>query len=350
MVFLIKMPLRATIAHPNPRINMTSLHIQTPLLPSKIKSVHATSTQFWLKMEALQPCGSFKLRGVGYACMHHAKNGAQRFISSSGGNAGIAVAYAGKQLQIPVVVVVPETTSARARQLIGQEGAELIVHGESWAEANTLALSMVGPTDAFIHPFDDPLLWQGHASMIDEVLAQGVSPDAVVLSVGGGGLLAGVALGLERNNLSHIPIFALETTGAASYLDAKQKGYRSELSAITSIASSLGAKQVCQQAFDYLSSRTIYNLVVTDQQAVNACVQFLDDHRVVVEPACGAALAAVYNQLIVSPRAFEISSESKSLDLSPTSEACNYKNVLVIVCGGVTATVQQLLSWQQKTI
>ena len=344
--FLIKMPLRATLAHPNPLINMTSLHIQTPLLPSKIKSANATSTQFWLKMEALQPSGSFKIRGVGYACEHHAKNGAQRFISSSGGNAGIAVAYAGKQLQIPVVVVVPETTSARARQLIGQEGAELIVHGESWAEANTLALSMVGPTDAFIHPFDDPLLWQGHASMIDEVVAQGVSPDAVVLSVGGGGLLAGVALGLERNNLSHIPIFALETTGAASYLDAKQKGYRSELSAITSIASSLGAKQVCQQAFDYLSKRTIYNLVVTDQQAVNACVQFLDDHRLVVEPACGAALAGVYDGLIVAPTSLLPPFESAS---HHTDES-RHKNVLVIVCGGVTATVQQLLSWQQQAL
>ncbi len=344
--FLIKMPLRATLAHPNPLINMTSLHIQTPLLPSKIKSANATSTQFWLKMEALQPSGSFKIRGVGYACEHHAKNGAQRFISSSGGNAGIAVAYAGKQLQIPVVVVVPETTSARARQLIGQEGAELIVHGESWAEANTLALSMVGPTDAFIHPFDDPLLWQGHASMIDEVVAQGVIPDAVVLSVGGGGLLAGVALGLERNNLSHIPIFALETIGAASYLDAKEKGYRSELSAITSIASSLGAKQVCQQAFDYLSKRTIYNLVVTDQQAVNACVQFLDDHRLVVEPACGAALAGVYDGLIVAPTSLLPPFESAS---HHTDES-RHKNVLVIVCGGVTATVQQLLSWQQQAL
>lgn len=325
---------------------MTSLHIQTPLLPAKINSAHTTSTRYWLKMEALQPCGSFKLRGVGHACTYHAKNGAKRFISSSGGNAGIAVAYAGKQLQIPVVVVVPETTSARARQLIGQEGAELIVHGESWAEANTLALSMVGPTDAFIHPFDDPLLWQGHASMIDEVVAQGVIPDAVVLSVGGGGLLAGVALGLERNNLSHIPIFALETTGAASYLDAKQKGYRSELSAITSIASSLGAKQVCQQAFDYLSQRTIYNLVVTDQQAVNACVQFLDDHRLVVEPACGAALAGVYDGLIVAPTSLLPPSESASHNTDESS----YKNVLVIVCGGVTATVQQLLSWQQQAL
>ena len=109
---------------------------------------------------------------------------------------------------------------------------------------------------------------------------------------------------------------------------------------------------MCQQAFDYLSTRTIYNLVVTDQQAVNACVQFLDDHRMVVEPACGAALATVYNHLISSPIALGQASlaDNPNSKLGLSSEASHFKNVLVIVCGGVTATVQQLLSWQQQAI
>ena len=190
---------------------MKPLHIQTPLFKSQALSIHA-GRSVWLKLEALQPCGSFKLRGIGYACQEYARRGANRFISSSGGNAGIAVAYAGRHLSIPVVVVVPETATERAKKLIRQEGAEVIVHGASWQEANALALSMVKATDAFLHPFDDPLLWQGHATLIDEV-ALGNKPEAVVLSVGGGGLLCGVVEGLHRNHWGDVPVIAVETRG-----------------------------------------------------------------------------------------------------------------------------------------
>ena len=129
-----------------------------------------TGRSFWLKLEAMQPPGSFKIRGIGAACEEYVRRGARRFISSSGGNAGIAVAYAGRCISVPVAVVVPETTSERAKELIRQEDAQVIVHGGSWQEANTLAQAMVGESDAFLHPFDDPLLWQGHATLIDEVL------------------------------------------------------------------------------------------------------------------------------------------------------------------------------------
>ncbi len=148
------------------RIPMT-LHIETPLLESAAMSRPGQSV--WLKMEALQAPGSFKMRGIGHACEQYKLRGAQRFISSSGGNAGIAAAYAGNRLGLPVLVVVPETTSARAIALMRRERAEVRVHGASFQEANALALSMVGEHDAFIHPFDDPLLWTGHASMVDEV-------------------------------------------------------------------------------------------------------------------------------------------------------------------------------------
>ena len=99
-----------------------TLHIATPLIESRALS-QRFGCDVWLKMDALQPSGSFKLRGVGLACETHAQRGAKRFVSSSGGNAGIAVDYAGRQLGLPVVVVVPQTTSARARELIQQQGA-----------------------------------------------------------------------------------------------------------------------------------------------------------------------------------------------------------------------------------
>ncbi|OGB16386.1 MAG: serine dehydratase [Burkholderiales bacterium RIFCSPHIGHO2_12_FULL_67_38] len=302
---------------------MKSLHIETPFIESRALTLRS-GRPVWLKMEALQPPGSFKIRGIGLKCQEQARRGAMRLVSSSGGNAGIAVAYAGRQLSLPVTVVVPQTTSERARTLIRQEGAELMVHGPSWQEANAMALSLLGEHDAFIHPFDDPLMWSGHATMVDEIARSEVRPDAVVLSVGGGGLLSGVVEGLHRNGWSDLPVIAVETRGADSLAQSVSAGHRVELPAITSIASSLGARQVCQQAFDWTSRHPVLSVVVSDREAVAACQAFVADHRIVVEPACGAALAVVYGQ---------------------RPEIQSFKTIAVIVCGGVTATIDQLNQW-----
>ena len=302
---------------------MEYLHIETPLYESRALSICSGRTVL-LKFEALQPPGSFKIRGIGLACQEYQRRGAKRFISSSGGNAGIAVAYAGRYLSVPVVVVVPETTSEKAKTLIQQEGAEVIIHGASWQEANTFALSLVGESDAFLHPFDDPLIWRGHASLVDEVAISGAKPDAVVLSVGGGGLLCGVVEGLYRNGWTDVPVIAVETKGAASLAHSIRAGYRIELPSISSIATSLGARRVCQQAFNWSKTHPIRSVVVSDRAAVAACLRFLADQRVVVEPACGASLATIY-------------------DKSP--ELDRFKSVLVIVCGGSATTVEQLRQW-----
>ena len=223
------------------------LHIETNLLQSRPLSMKA-GRSVWLKLEALQPPGSFKIRGVGHACEIYVARGAKKLVSSSGGNAGLAVAYAGRLLGVPVTVVVPETTTERAKELLRLENAEVIVHGTSWQEANEFAQSLLDSSTAFIHPFDDPLLWQGHATLVDEIRASGFKPDAVVLSVGGGGLLSGVIEGLHRNGWSDIPVFAVETEGAASFHEAVKRGCAVELERIFSIATSLGAKRVCEQA------------------------------------------------------------------------------------------------------
>lgn len=299
------------------------LHIHTPLVESRPLSL-LSERAIWLKLDALQAPGSFKIRGVGLACETYLARGARRFVSSSGGNAGLAVAYAGRQLSIPVTVVVPQTTSERAQELLRLENAEVIVYGASWQEANEFALSLVGATDAFIHPFDDPLLWQGHATLIDEVFQSGLKPDAVVLSVGGGGLLSGVAEGLQRNGWGDIPILAVETEGAASFHAATQAGHSVQLAQISSVATSLGAKRVCEQALKWWRERPIRSLVVSDQSALSACERFLADHRVLVEPACGASLALAYEQ-------------------APALKPFN--TVLVVVCGGATASIDQIRQW-----
>ena len=303
---------------------MTNLHINTPLIEAPGMS-HSANTKVWLKMDALQPSGSFKNRGVGFACQTHKQRGAKALVSSSGGNAGLAVAYAGRQLGMAVTVVVPQTTKQRAIDLMNQQGANVIITGKIWDEAHEHAMTLVNEQTAYIHPFDDPLLWQGHASIIDEVVEAGVNPDAVVLSVGGGGLLCGVIEGLKRNGLNNTPVIAVETQGAHSLSKAMTTQQHVGIDNIDSIATSLGAKLVAKQAFELSQDYPITSQVVSDKQAVDACCRFVDDHRVLVEPACGASLAVAYEGC----------------------EALKDKhNILVIVCGGVGVSLAQLRQWQ----
>jgi len=296
--------------------------IRTPLIHSLPLSQHSGS-HVWLKMESAQPTGSFKLRSAGHICRHYAEKGAKAFICSSGGNAGIAVAHSGRRLGLPVTVVVPETTSARARQLIEQEKAKLIVHGRIWSEANEYALSMASQEHIYIHPFDDPLLWDGISSLVDEVINDGLRPDAVILSVGGGSLLSGIVQGLEKHQLSHIPIYAVETEGTASLNAALKAGERISLDRVSGIATTLAASQVCENAFNVARRSDVRGMIVTDDEAVNACRRFLDDHRVLTEPACGVSLSMLYD---------------RKIRFKPED------NVLVIVCGGASVTLESLQS------
>jgi L-serine/L-threonine ammonia-lyase len=292
---------------------MSVLHIQTSLIESRALSA-LIGRPVWLKLENIQPSGSFKLRGIGHACQWHVRQGATGFVSSSGGNAGLAVAYAGRKLGVPVTVVVPETATERAKELIRMEEASVIVHGAAWDQAHRYAQTLATASTPLIHPFDDPLLWEGHASLVDEVAQAGLRPDLLVCSVGGGGLLQGMLTGLDRQGWQDTAVLAVETEGAASFGAALQAGHPVTLPAMKTIANSLASARVCDAVVQSALSHTVRSALVSDAQALSACQRFAHDHRILVEPACGAALAALYE----------------------TPEAVgNAQVVLVVVCGGV---------------
>ncbi len=306
----------------------TPLHSRTPLWESHPLS-QILGTRVYLKMEAFQAVGSFKLRGMGRACQNARSRGAKRLVSSSGGNAGYAVAFSGRKLGLPVTIVVPAKTSARARDLIRGEGAEVIEHGEAWDDAHAHALRLAEKTGgAYVHPFDDPSAWAGHATMIHETAAAGVKPAAVIVSVGGGGLLCGVAQGMGDAGWTSVPILAVETRGADSFAAAVAAGRLVALEAITSLATTLGARTVTPEALAWTRKREIIPWVVPDRSAVVACLRFADDHRVLVEPACGASLAAVYER---------------------AEPLRGRESVLIIVCGGAGVTRDLLDQWDQQT-
>ena len=305
-----------------------ALHSRTPIWQSRPMS-ESLGVPVFLKMETFQPVGSFKLRGMGAACQHACRNGAKHLVSSSGGNAGYAVAYSGRILGAPVTIVVPKRTSARARELMRGEGAEVIEHGEAWDDSHVYAIQLAGRMDgAYIHPFDDPSAWAGHATMIHEAAEEVAKPGAVAVSVGGGGLLCGVTRGMEEVGWSDVPVLAVETRGADSFATAVAAGKLVTLDAITSIATTLGARTVAAEALAWAGRREIVPWVVSDRSAVEACLRFADDHRVLVEPACGASLSAVYDR---------------------AEPLRNRGPVLIIVCGGAGVTRGLLASWEQQT-
>ena len=305
---------------------MNALHLNTPLLraPPELFGDRCV----WLKMDALQPSGSFKLRGVGRLVQQRVTEGARAVVCASGGNAGMAATIAAAACGVPATIVVPQTTAAAVREVIAARGASVVVHGSVWDEAHTHAVALARDTGAvYVHPFDDPLLWQGHATLIDEVVQADVGFDAVVTSVGGGGLLAGIVEGLQRNGLAHVPVVAVETEGAASLAAAIAAEALVTLPAITSIANSLGARRVMQRALDVTREHEVISVVLSDAQAVRACVRFADATRVLVEPACGVALAA--------------------LDARPNIFA-RFKAPLIEVCGGMGTSLALLAQWQQQ--
>ena len=309
----------------------------------------------WVKMDCVQPGGSFKIRGIGRLAVEARQRGVNQLLSSSGGNAGMATAYAASVLEgMAATVVVPSTTPKFAREKIRSLGASVVVHGDVWDEADKHSRILVeeaGGKACHVHPFEHPLIWEGHATMIDEIKEQMVSlgvkkpPAAVVVAVGGGGLLIGVLQGLKRNQWDNVPVIAAETRGAHSFARAMEEGKAINLEGgITSLAKSLGATKVSANAVAKSQAHIggVHNVVVSDAAAVSACCSFGDDQRSLVEPACGAALAAAaYDGSGVADGIAKI--------LAAGDGIASDSHIVVICCGGNIVTRDMLETWTKQT-
>jgi L-serine/L-threonine ammonia-lyase len=264
------------------------------------------------------------------------------FARSSGGNAGNAVAVAGKKLNIPVDVFVPRTTLPLMIDKMKRSNANVMIAGNNWNEADAQArLALASTTDAqYIPPFDDPLIWEGHSSIVDELSTQlpsTIIPDAIVVAVGGGGLLRGIQLGIHNHQWKeNTRIFAAETEGAASFAASKLAGKLAKLDEIDTIATTLGALQVTPAVL--IDMNMTESIVVSDKQAVHACLQYANENQQLVEPSCGASLAILYDQKL----------REKYLETMPTNNNNKMKHVVFIICGGSAVNLELLSTWKQR--
>jgi L-serine/L-threonine ammonia-lyase len=200
-----------------------------------------------------------------------------------------------------VSVIVPETTKPLVVEKLESLGAHVTIHGVNWNAADELARQRVkeNPNASYISPYDNERLWTGHSSLVDEIVEdlQGIV-GAIVVSVGGGGLICGVLEGCDRHKLDTTKVITSETEGASCFAQAFQAGEVVTLKGIDSIATSLGATSCTPVALQRAKEHKggFASAICTDAEAVDACVKFAQDHRMLVEPACGAALAIAYSE------------------------------------------------------
>lgn len=209
---------------------------------------------------------------------------------------------------------------------------DVIQTGASWAEADAyLREELLGKDDngVYVPPFDHEDVWDGAATMVEELEEK---PDAVVCSVGGGGLFCGVMRGLEKRGWGDVTVLALETKGAESLHKSLEKGELVKLEKITSICNSLGAKMVGKKTFEYGQKKSVRSVVLEDREAVMGCWRLADDERLLVEPACGVNVALCYDGQLKKLLP-ELTAESK---------------IVIVVCGGAAVTLELLMEWREK--
>ncbi|KAJ5762384.1 tryptophan synthase beta subunit-like PLP-dependent enzyme [Penicillium nucicola] len=337
--------------------------IETPLIESTTLS-KAAGCRIFLKIESLQPSGSFKSRGIGNLVLtsladplNHGK--ALHFFSSSAGNAGLAAVVAARDLGCACTVVVPLSASPMMIKKIRAEGAsDVIRHGASWFEADaylreTFIENEDSKSDAltrnvYIPPFNHPDIWQGAGTMVDEMVKQLPSrhcskpdtaysfpADAIVCSVGGGGLLNGIINGLGRHLPAYQPskavrVIAVETAGADALAHSLRQGSLYTLPAITSQAITLGALYVEERTVASPGVEVI-SVVGTDADAAKGVVRLCDELRLEVELACGISVQVGLDRL-----------KEVMPDLMPDSR------VVIVVCGGSAITPEMITDYRQK--
>jgi threonine dehydratase len=275
---------------------------QTPLwkLPAAALGVAAPGAEVWLKLEHLQVSGSFKARGMMNRLLANAipESGV---IVASGGNAGIATAAAARALGVRCEVYLPGVSPEAKRARLRALGAEVVVVGQLYPDALAACLARQAETGALLtHAYDQPEVVAGAGTLGREIEAQGGLPDAVLVSVGGGGLIGGLAGWFEQR----ARVIALEPEGAPTLFRAREAGAPVDVEVGGIAADSLGARRIGAIAWD-IAQRHVADALLLSDEAIRAAQQWLwKEMKLAVEPAAALPLAALQTGAYV-PRAGE---------------------------------------------
>ncbi|MGH8806011.1 MAG: threonine/serine dehydratase [Polaromonas sp.] len=262
---------------------------ETPLWKLPGKALGVACAEVWLKLEHLQTGGSFKARGMLNRLLSNPIP-PSGVIVASGGNAGIATAAAAKELGVRCEVFVPEMSSPAKRARLAALGAQVVVLGAAYADALQACLARQQETGALLtHAYDQPEVLVGAGTMALEIEEQGGLPDSVLVSVGGGGLIGGVASWFEQRSR----VVALEPELAPTLFRAREAGQPVDVAVSGIAADSLGAKRIGSLAWEVTQTHVRDALLLDDASIRAAQLWLWKELKLAVEPAAALPLAAL---------------------------------------------------------
>jgi len=273
---------------------------QTPLFRLPGKALGVSCAEIWLKLEHLQTGGSFKARGMLNRLLSNPIP-ASGVIVASGGNAGIATAAAARALGVTCEVFVPEVSSPAKRAKLAELGATVVVTGAAYSDALQACLARQQQTGALLtHAYDQPEVLVGAGTLALEIEQQGGLPDAVLVSVGGGGLIGGIASWFEQRTR----VVALEPELAPTLFRAREAGQPVDVAVGGIAADSLGARRIGTLAWEATQAHVRDALLLSDESIRAAQLWLWKELKLAVEPAAALPLAALHSQRYI-PRADE---------------------------------------------
>ncbi len=262
---------------------------RTPLMRLPGAALGLPCAEVWLKLEQLQVSGSFKARGM----LNRLLAGpipAAGVIIASGGNAGIACAQAAQAMDVRCEVYVPELCPPAKQSKLAALGATVVVGGAFYPQALQACQQRQADTGALmVHAYDQPEVVAGAGTIALEIEAQAGLPDAVLVSVGGGGLIAGLAAGFE----SRTRVVALEPELAPTLHAARRQGQPVDVEVGGIAADSLGAKRIGAIAWDLTQRWVAQSLLLSDASIRSAQQWMWREMKLAVEPAAALPLAAL---------------------------------------------------------
>lgn len=263
---------------------------RTPLWKLPGRALGLDCEEVWLKLEHLQTSGSFKARGMLMRLLSNPIPDSG-VIVASGGNAGIATAAAARELGVRCEVFVPTVSSPAKQSRLRELGAEVVVTGDAYADALQACLTRQRATGALLtHAYDQPEVVTGAGTLALEIEEQGGAvPDAVLVSVGGGGLIGGIAAWFQHRSR----VIALEPELAPTLHAAREAGKPVDVSVGGVAADSLGARRIGAIAWD-LAQRWVPESQLLPDLAIRAAqLRLWKDFHLAVEPAAALGLAAL---------------------------------------------------------
>jgi len=263
--------------------------VETPLWKLPASAFGVPGAQVWLKLEQLQVSGSFKARGMMNRLLAN-EIPASGVIVASGGNAGIATAAAAKALGVKCEVFVPTISSAAKQAKLKELGADVVVTGAAYSEALQACLARQQQTGALLtHAYDQPEVVAGAGTLALEIEAQCGLPGSVLVSVGGGGLIGGIADWFG----SRTKVVALEPELAPTLFRAREAGEPVDVAVSGIAADSLGAKRIGAIAWELTQRHVKDALLLPDEAIRHAQLTLWKQLKLAVEPAAALGLAAL---------------------------------------------------------